>query len=211
MKRFFLLFSFLISLVIISVAAWYLSKYDVRVKSTTITSTLQTATIEKLSIHASAAKQFVQTAGFNIETCLLIDMGIESGKYRFFIYDLLKDSVINQGLVTHGRCNETWLAGRKYGNQVGCGCTSLGKYRVGHSYRGRFGLAYKLMGLDSTNNNAFRRYVVLHSHECVPENEVDPIPICQSDGCPTVSKSFLKTLAGIIDGSSRPLLLWIYE
>ena len=118
---------------------------------------------------------------------------------------------MNAGLVTHGRCNKSWLNGRQYGNEVGCGCTSLGKYKVGVSYKGKFGLAYKLHGLDSTNNNAFRRYVVLHSHECVPEQEVDPAPICQSDGCPTVSLSFLTELAKQLDKSGKPVLLWVFE
>jgi hypothetical protein len=43
------------------------------------------------------------------------------------------------------------------------------------------------------DNNAFKRFVVLHSHECVPETEVQD-EICQSDGCPTVSPQFLQQL-----------------
>jgi len=77
----------------------------------------------------------------------------------------------------------------------GCGCSPLGKYKIGNLYYGRFGLAYKLYGLDKTNNNAFRRFVVLHSHECVPETE-EQNEICQSDGCPTVTTIFaaIKTI-----------------
>jgi hypothetical protein len=138
-------------------------------------------------------------------------MNIASGVNRFFVYDLGKDSVLDAGLVTHGRCNELWLSGRKYDNKIGCGCTSLGKYRIGTPYKGRFGLAYKLHGLDSTNSNAFKRYVVLHSHECVPNEEVIPAPICQSDGCPTVSEAFLKKLASLIDASPKPILLSIVD
>lgn len=83
--------------------------------------------------------------------------------------------------------------------------------KIGSSYKGKFGLAYKLHGLDATNSNAYKRFVVLHSHECVPENETAPLPICQSDGCPTVSPDFLKTLSIIIDSSKRAVLLSIYE
>lgn len=166
---------------------------------------------ERLSSHAAKAKQFAKKHGFNISVCFLIDMSVNAGKNRFFVYDLSRDSIIDNGLVTHGRCNQVWLVGRKYGNEVGCGCTSVGKYRIGHRYQGRFGLAYKLAGLDSTNNNALKRFVVLHAHECVPESEVDPYPICQSDGCPTVSRPFLTRLARTIDESSRPVLLWIYD
>ncbi len=137
-------------------------------------------------------------------------MSLPSGQKRFFIYDLQKDSIQNAGLVTHGRCNQEWLEGRKYGNTIGSGCTSLGRYKIGHAYKGRFGLAFKLYGLDKTNDNAFKRFVVLHSHDCVPEREVSN-EICQSDGCPTVSPGFLKQLEIPIKRSEKPVLLWIFN
>jgi L,D-transpeptidase catalytic domain len=166
--------------------------------------------VNALKIKAGSAKQFAEQNRYNKEVCFLIDMNIHSGSNRFFVYDLKNNSLLKSGVVTHGRCNERWLVGRKYGNTPGCGCTSLGKYKVGNSYIGRFGLAYKLHGLDSTNNNAFKRYVVLHAHDCVPENEVWS-DICQSDGCPTVSPGFLQDLKPIINESKKPILLWIYE
>lgn len=212
MKRFFLIVLTLAGVFIILSAYWWLSKSNANpAKSENGFSAIGNRAMERLSLHANKARQFADRHGFNRDLCLLIDMSIESGKNRFFLYDLLKDSIRDEGLVTHGRCNETWLAGRKYANDVGSGCTSLGKYKVGARYTGRFGPAYKLTGLDTTNNNAFRRYVVLHAHACVPDKEVHPYPICQSDGCPTVSKTFLKTLAEMIDGSSQPILLWIYD
>ena len=166
--------------------------------------------IEKLAIHSREARLFVENNRYNTDFYFLIDLSLLSGQKRFFIYDLKKDSLLTSGLVTHGNCNQYWLEGRRYDNVVGCGCSSLGKYRVGVSYQGRFGLAYKLHGLDSTNSNAFKRYVVLHSHECVPENEVTT-EICQSNGCPTVSPEFLKHLERMIKGSKKPVLMWITE
>jgi hypothetical protein len=165
---------------------------------------------EKVAKKAAEARRFVRTKGYNEQIVFLIDMQMASGQPRFFVYHLGKDSIINSGLVTHGRCNENWLEGRKYGNTVGCGCTSLGKYKIGYPYNGRFGLAYKLYGLEASNSKAFDRFVVLHSHECVPENATAD-EICQSDGCPTVSPGFLQYLKPVIDRSSKPVLLWIYE
>lgn len=156
------------------------------------------------------AQQFALQKGYNANLVFLVDMSIASGRPRFFVYNTRKDSVLCSGLVTHGRCNEEWLEGRKYGNTVGCGCTSLGKYRVGYSYNGHFGLAFKLYGLDSTNNKAFERFVVLHAHSCVPEVATGD-EICQSDGCPTVAPGFLQKLRTYITGSQKPILLWIYE
>ncbi|MBO9658533.1 MAG: murein L,D-transpeptidase catalytic domain family protein [Chitinophagaceae bacterium] len=166
--------------------------------------------LKKLTAKSSVAKIFVAKNGYNTQICFLIDMSIPSGQPRFFVYDLKKDSVINAGLVTHGRCNENWLEGRKYGNTVGCGCTSLGKYKIGYPYNGRFGLAFKLYGLESTNSKAFERFVVLHAHDCVPETTTTD-EICQSDGCPTVSPGFLQQLKPMINHSGKPVLLWIFD
>ncbi len=166
--------------------------------------------LDALRSKAADAKSYASAKGFNTQICFLIDMNMASGANRFFVYDLRKDSIRNAAPVTHGRCNEDWLEGRRYGNTVGCGCSSLGRYRVGKSYHGRFGLAYKLHGLDKTNDKAFERYVVLHSHECVPSNAVEE-DICQSDGCPTVSPGYLAYLKPIIDKSAKPVLLWIYD
>lgn len=160
--------------------------------------------------HVALVKEFVRHNNYNSGICFLINMSLPSGSKRFFIYDLKKDSVINAGLVTHGNCYQYWLEGRTYSNKVGSGCTSLGRYKVGKPYYGRFGLAYKLYGLDSTNNNALKRFVVMHSHTCVPDEETQD-DICQSNGCPTVSPSFLRILQAIADKSSQPLLLYIYQ
>ena len=168
------------------------------------------ASLAKAREKAKLAKQFTIKQDYNSEHCFLVDMNLPSSHNRFFVYNFAKDSIINAGLVTHGRCNKDWLEGRKYDNKVGCGCTSLGKYKIGYSYNGRFGLAFKLYGLDKTNDKAFERYVVLHGHSCVPEVEVAD-EICQSDGCPTVSPSFLQYLKPIIKNSKKPVLLWIYE
>ena len=172
--------------------------------------TLTTASVKKLELKASEARLFVNQKGYNDNICFLIDMSLHSGQNRFFVYDFKKDTIRNAGLVTHGRCNQYWLEGRKYGNSMGCGCTSLGKYKIGYAYHGRFGLAYKLYGLDKTNDKAFQRFVVLHAHDCVPESEVKD-DICQSDGCPTVSINYLQYLKPIIDASGKPVLLWIYD
>ncbi|MDZ4793233.1 MAG: murein L,D-transpeptidase catalytic domain family protein [Bacteroidota bacterium] len=172
--------------------------------------TLPVISMKKLEQKASAANLFVRKKGFNDQFCFLLDMGLPSGQNRFFIYDFKKDTLQMAGLVAHGNCFEYWLEGRRYSNVVGSGCTSLGKYKIGNSYTGKFGYSYKLHGLDSSNSNAFERTVVLHSHRCIPEAEVTD-EICQSNGCPTVSPNLLVQLKKIIDNSKKPVLLWAYN
>jgi hypothetical protein len=167
--------------------------------------------INRLQYRSKLLKDYAIKNGYNSTICFIADMRLYSGRNRFFAYQMDKDSIILQGLVAHGRCNERWLEGRKYGNNIGCGCSALGKYKIGKSYNGRFGLAYKLYGLDSSNNNAFKRAIVLHAHECVPYREVYPDAICQSDGCPTVAPQFLQKLSKIIDVSEKPILLLLFD
>ena len=156
------------------------------------------------------ARDYIAAHDFNTELCFLIDMRIPSGKNRFFVYNLQTDSVETAGLVTHGSGVSNSSNIPNFSNTPNSNCTSLGKYRIGKLYRGKFGLAYKLYGLDNTNSKAFDRFVVLHSHACVPNDEVAPEVICESWGCPTVAPAFLTQLQSYIDVSSKPILLWIY-
>lgn len=136
-------------------------------------------------------------------------MHIHSGKKRFFVIDMKHDSLINSGLVAHSACGIFFSATAGFSNVPGNGCSSPGKYKIGSKYAGRFGNAYKLYGLDSTNSNAFKRNIVLHSYYQIPGNEIYPAHVCNSLGCPMVSLKFLKTLEQIIDTARQPVILWI--
>jgi hypothetical protein len=137
-------------------------------------------------------------------------MKIASGKERFFVYDLDRDSILIAGLVAHGSCDNGFQADPVFSNTVNSGCSSIGKFKIGKSYNGRFGLAYKLYGLDSSNSNAYERTIVLHSYKCVPGQETYPLPICNSRGCPMVAPGFLEKLKAYLDNSEKPVLMWIY-
>lgn len=168
------------------------------------------AEFTRLQRFAGRLEKFASENDYNTRYCFLIDMTIACGSNRFFVYDIQWDSVLQSGLVTHGYGNSGY-SNISFSNTPGSNSSSLGKYRIGHSYNGKFGLAYKLYGLEKTNNKAFDRFVVLHSHECVPEKEVAPLPLCMSQGCPTVAPSFLKNLATYIDKAEKPMLLWIFN
>jgi hypothetical protein len=154
---------------------------------------------------------FAAQHGYNTRIAFLADLQRSSGKNRFFVCDLGGDSIVLAGLVAHGSGNQPFSLNPAFSNTDGSGCSSLGKYRIGQPYRGRFGTAYTLYGLDSSNNRAFARHIVLHAYDCVPEAETDPYPICNSLGCAMVSPGFLKRLQPVIDGSKRPILLWIFD
>jgi len=169
-----------------------------------------TEVMNRMKEKASYAKDFVDQNGFDVSYCFLVDMRLPSGKNRFFVYNLLKDSLEAAGLVTHGKGSENQTGDLVFSNTPNSNCTSLGKYKIGSSYNGNFGLSYKLVGLDKTNSRALDRAVVLHSYLGVPNTEVYPASICVSEGCPAVSAPFFTQLKGYMDESQEPILLWIY-
>lgn len=166
---------------------------------------------DEVKTKVNTALQFCKQKGLNTEICLLANMQRHSGEYRFYIYSFSLDSVVHAGLVAHGCGEELFALKPVFSNVPGSNCTSLGRYKIGTSYYGNYGKAYKLFGLDSTNSNAFRRYVVLHSYAQMPHEETYPIPIMNSQGCPMLSEKFMKTVSEYIVKSSKPMLLWIYS
>jgi len=161
--------------------------------------------------HIRRLKQFATINGYSTHYAMVIDLGLHSGAKRFFMIRLSNEETLHAGLVTHGSSPSVLQPGQRvYSNVEGSLCSSLGRYKIGVAYQGTFGLAYKMHGLDTSNNHAFVRAVVLHAHECVPDRETEEA-ICQSWGCPTVSPAFLKTISTYIDKSSRPMLLEIYD
>jgi len=147
---------------------------------------------------------------YNTKIAFLVDMRVPSGKNRFFVYDLQKNEVIDQGLVAHGSGSETGVKGiLKFSNTPNSNCTALGKYTIEKCYKGIFGKAYKLNGLDETNNNALKRAIVLHYYSAVPYGEQDYY-ISNSHGCPMINEQFFKRIEKIIDGSKSKIILDIY-
>ena len=173
-----------------------------------VTSPVYTSPFANRSIQARA---YAMQNGFSTNYCFFVDMSIHSGRKRFFVYDLDKNVVIFSGLVAHGSCKEGYLTDAKFSNVPGCGCSSLGKYKIGEKYKGQYGTSYKLYGLEGTNSNAYQRAVVLHGLRSIPDEEIYPKVICNSLGCPMVSTVFFQKLAFVIDRSKKPIVLWIYD
>jgi hypothetical protein len=147
---------------------------------------------------------------YNNRRAFFVDMKIPSGKNRFFVYDLKENKIIDKGLVAHGSGSETGVKGKlRFSNTPNSLSTSLGKYAIGNHYNGRFGKAYKLYGLDTTNSNAFERDIVFHYYFDVPYKEKDGY-ICNSYGCPMVNKKYFDRIAQIIDNSESDIVMSIY-
>jgi hypothetical protein len=170
---------------------------------------------EKLQSKALAAETFCKAHGMNLNYCFLIDMSIHSGKNRFFVWNFKKKKVEFRGLVCHGVGGGSTGSKPVFSNVVNSGCTSLGKYKVGVKSYSKYGINihYKLHGLDSTNSQAFKRIIVLHSFDPVPAFPIYPAHLYMgmSLGCPVVSNSMMRKLDTLLIKEKKSVLLWIYN
>ena len=167
---------------------------------------------EKISKKISELKAFLKDSSYNSDKAFLIDFSVSSSKFRFFVVDIKTGKVLQKGLVAHGDGSEYGKAdgSLKFSNIDGSHCSSLGKYVVEEKYKGKFGMSYRLTGLDETNSNARARAIVLHRLSCVPDVEQSE-EICLSFGCPMVSDNFFKILEQYIDKSNKKIILYAYN
>jgi len=165
----------------------------------------------RLALKIKGTHQYLKNnPSFNKQYAVLIDMKVNSGKARLFVVDLTTDRIVSKGLVAHGSGSNTLIRDSLvFSNVPNSYKTSIGKYKIGASYPGRFGKSYKLHGLDASNSNAFDRFIVLHRYSCVPDEE-QSYEICNSLGCPMVSEAYFEELDTYIEPSKKPLLLEIF-
>lgn len=173
---------------------------------------------QKLQQKISEAKIFCLTKNYNQNNCFLADLSIHSGLKRFYIIDLQRQKAIDSFLVGHGYGKNAWSKDQSKTNPAssntdGSHCSSLGKYKIGERAYSDWCVhtKYVLHGLEATNSNAAKRYIVFHSWEVVSDTEVYPNGTAEGWGCPTLSNESFKKCDSLIQKQRKPLLLWIYN
>lgn len=177
-----------------------------------------TINITQTKTKAKLAFEFCKTRHFNTDFCILIDMSLHSGLKRFLVWDFKKDTIGNSFLVGHGCGDNPWnndfsKDNPKFSNTDGSHCSSLGKYKIGERAHSDWGVhvKYVLHGLESTNSNAFKRFIVFHSWEVISDKEVYPDGTPEGWGCPTISDNSFKIIDPLLKSSAKPVLMWIYK
>ncbi len=176
-----------------------------------------TTTLDRLKEKAKLAEAYCTKNKLNTTKCILVDMKIHSGKKRFFLWDLKGDSILKSAVCSHGTCDNlaTYDADKspQFSNTHESHCSALGKYKLGARGYSTFGVNfnYKLHGLESTNNNAYKRYIVFHSWGIIEDEEIYPFKLAESWGCPAVSNNFMKEIDVVLKEEKTPLLFWIYQ
>lgn len=172
------------------------------------------ALLSRLKAKADTAKLFCKQKGLNTEYCFLVDFSIHSGKNRFFVWDFAKDTIKYESLCCHGYGMKSTQTKPVFSNVEGSYCSSLGKYKMGARSYSQYGINvhYKMHGFDKTNSNAFKRWVVLHSHNPVPEHEIYPnhLPLGWSLGCPVINNEIMRKVDTLLKSVKKPILLWVY-
>lgn len=172
------------------------------------------------SIRAKAlqAKRFCGDRKLNSDFYIHIDLSRHSGLKRFFIWDFVGDSITHSFLVSHGCCQSVWgmdLTKQEAGasNVDGSHCSSIGKYIIGERGYSNWGIhvKYLLHGLESTNNNALQRDIVLHSWERVSDEEVYPEGTSEGWGCPAVSNNAMRLIDQKLKASGKKVLMWVTQ
>jgi hypothetical protein len=170
---------------------------------------------EKLKIQAKEAFSYCKEKNMDTNHCFLVDFSIHSGKYRFYIWDFEKQNKVASSLCCHGMGGGSTEETPVFSNKEGSYCSSYGKYAVGKKAYSKWGINihYKLKGLEPSNNNAYKRIIVLHSYDPVSEDEIFPeqLPMGWSLGCPVVSNQTMRSIEQLMKKKSKPVLLWIYK
>jgi hypothetical protein len=134
---------------------------------------------------------------------IVIDMSKPSSAKRLFFFDLDRGTLEKHN-VAHGSGSDPKATGfaRFFSNAENSDKTSLGAYRTTATYSGKHGTQLRLDGLESTNDNALARGIVLHGANYVHDGGRTG----RSWGCPAMDP---RVSGGIINRMKGGAFLYI--
>ena len=162
---------------------------------------------------AVEAAKYCRENGYNQRIVLLWDLSIHSGRRRFVVWNIPENREEHAFLASHGsgsRRSHVPSAYARVSNADGSHLSSVGRALVAERYVGRYGVAYRLDGLEETNSAMRRRCIVLHSWRYTTSFPVWPLPTIGSWGCPVLSQRDMKILDKILQ-QEQSVVLWAYK
>lgn len=128
----------------------------------------------------------------------IIDYTQPSVNYRFFLINLVTGNV-ERYLVAHARNSGDKVA-TDFGNVQNSNKTSLGIYLTGRSYASKkFGTGRILYGVETTNDQAHARGVVMHGATYMSQNFIrNNGRAGRSQGCPALEKNSFKRVHSLL-------------
>lgn len=158
---------------------------------------------------AAALLDYCRMEGYNTRVALFVDLSRHSGRRRFVVWDFERSKAIFTALVSHGSGAarpHVRSAYARFSNEDGSHLSSLGRALVAERYDGRYGVAYRLDGLDSTNSKLRLRCVVLHGWGHTTSFPIWPLATVGSFGCPVLSRKMMARVDEILRSEGRVVL-----
>ena len=153
------------------------------------------------------ALNYCKSHNLNTNYCVFVDFSKHAGKKRYVIYNLNTREAEYSSVCANG------LNKNEFSNVEGSHLSSLGKYKV-TSIVGKMGIGEEciiLDGLESTNDNARNRQILIHSHKSVYYTPgTYPFNFFYKNlswGCFVIDKKAFK----MTKRTSKPMLLWAYN
>ena len=163
----------------------------------------------RVSERAAELLQFCRERGYNTRIALFVDLARHSGRRRFVAWDFERNRPIFACPVSHGSGSKTSherTAYARFSNEDGSHLSSVGRALVAERYVGRYGIAYRLDGLDATNSNLRPRCVVLHGWEHTTSYPIWPRATVGSFGCPVLSRRRMEQVDRLLRDEERVVL-----
>ena len=169
--------------------------------------------VSRVSERAEALREFCRKEGYNTNVALFVDLSRHSGRRRFIAWDMVRNAPIFSCPVSHGsgaQRSHVRSAYARISNEDGSHLSSLGRALIAERYEGRYGVAYRLDGLEDTNSNLRPRCVVLHGWEHTTSYPIYPIPTVGSFGCPVLSRKMMRRVDELLQNEDR-VVIEIYK
>lgn len=165
--------------------------------------------LSRVRERASRLHEFCCERGYNRRIALFVDLSRHSGRRRFVVWDFESQRAILACPVSHGSGSKTSherTAYARLSNEDGSHLSSLGRALVAERYEGRYGIAYRLDGLDASNSNLRPRCVVLHGWEHTTSYPIWPRATVGSFGCPVLSRRRMAEVDALLMNESGVVL-----
>ena len=148
----------------------------------------------RVAERAKELLQYCHERGYNQRVALFVDLVRHSGRRRFVVWDFVEGRPLLVAPVSHGSGSpksHVRSAYARLSNEDGSHLSSVGRALVAERYEGRYGVAYRLDGLDKSNSNLRSRCVVLHGWEHTTSYPIYPLATVGSWGCPVLSRRMM--------------------
>lgn len=169
--------------------------------------------INRFREKAAEIALFCKKNGYNERIVMLWDLSVHSGRRRFVVWNLVEGRAERKFVASHGsgyECSLRYSAYAKTSNVPNSHLSSEGRALVGERYSGRYGIAYRLDGLDESNSAIRERCIVLHGWRHTTSYPIWPMPTVGSWGCPVVSERSMAILDEILRNEQK-VVLWAFK